>query len=108
VTTLSTHVLDVELGKPAVGISVALFHGDERLAETKTNADGRIPDLVGHSLDGGTYRLVFDVAAYFADRERTPAFLRRVSIEFDLNGSDPHYHVPLLLTPYACTSYRGS
>ena len=107
-TTLSTHVLDVERGVPAAGVPVALVRGDQTLAQAETNADGRIVDLSGGSLDAGTYRLVFDVAAYFTRHGRAAPFLQRVSIDFDVHTAEAHYHVPLLLSPYACTSYRGS
>jgi 5-hydroxyisourate hydrolase len=108
VTTLSTHVLDVERGAPAAGVPIALFQGDRPVARAETNADGRILDLTGGPVEAGTYRLVFDVAAYFTRHGRVAPFLQRVSIEFDVRGADAHYHVPLLLSPYACTSYRGS
>ncbi len=108
-TTLSTHVLDIERGAPAVGVPIALYQGEQPLAVAETNADGRIADLTGgSSLEAGSYRLVFDVAAYFARQGRAVVFLQRVSIDFQVNAADPHYHVPLLLSPYACTSYRGS
>jgi 5-hydroxyisourate hydrolase len=108
VTTLSTHVLDIERGSPAVGVPIRLLCGETQLAGVTTNADGRVPDVAGGSMEPGTYRLVFDVAAYFAAQGRPAPFLQRVSIEFDVQPGDPHYHVPLLLSPYACTSYRGS
>jgi 5-hydroxyisourate hydrolase len=108
VTTLSTHVLDVERGSPAVGLPIELLVGDRTLARASTNADGRIADLAGSDLRSGTYRLVFDVAAYFMAEGGKAPFLRRVSIDFDLDGAAAHYHVPLLLSRYACTSYRGS
>ena len=108
-TSLSTHVLDIERGAPAAGVPIALYRGEQRLTLAETNADGRIADLAsGSSLTAGTYRLVFEVAAYFARQGRAAPFLERVSIEFQVNPADPHYHVPLLLSPYACTSYRGS
>ncbi|HEV7663467.1 MAG TPA: hydroxyisourate hydrolase [Chloroflexota bacterium] len=107
-TTLSSHVLDVERGVPGQGVPIALYRADALLAEAETNADGRVANLGAGELDGGTYRLVFDVAAYFASQGRPAPFLRRVTIEFDIHEADPHYHVPLLLSPYACTSYRGS
>jgi 5-hydroxyisourate hydrolase len=108
-TTLSTHVLDIERGAPAVALPIALYRGEQQLALAETNADGRIGDLTsGSSLEPGSYRLVFDVAAYFARQGRIAPFLQRVSIEFRVNATDPHYHVPLLLSPYACTAYRGS
>jgi 5-hydroxyisourate hydrolase len=108
VTTLSTHVLDTERGKPAVGLRVALYRGEQSLAQIETGPDGRVANLAGGSLDAGTYRLVFDVAGYFAAQGRQAPFLERVSVEFRIDTAVPHYHVPLLLTPYACTSYRGS
>lgn len=107
-STLSTHVLDTERGLPAAGVPVQLYAGERLLAEARTNADGRVADLAGTSLEPGAYRLVFDVAAYFAGHGRLAPFLRRVSLDFSLDGSLPHLHVPLLLSPYACTSYRGS
>jgi 5-hydroxyisourate hydrolase len=108
VTTLSTHVLDTERGTPAAGLPVALYRGTQALARAKTGPDGRIADLARASLEPGTYRIDFDVAAYFEAQGRTAPFLQRVSLEFNVAASDPHYHVPLLLSPYACTSYRGS
>ena len=108
VTTLSTHVLDVERGVPAVGVPVALFAGDLLLTQRETDPGGRIADLAGGSLEPGTYRLVFDVAAYLATQGRPAPFLQRVTIEFQTDRSMPHHHVPLLMSAYACTSYRGS
>jgi 5-hydroxyisourate hydrolase len=108
VTTLSTHVLDTERGTPAAGVSVALYRGDQALAEAQTNVDGRVPDLGGEPLVPDTYRLVFDVAAYYAGLARPAQFLQRVTVEFRIAASDHHVHVPLLLSPYACTTYRGS
>jgi 5-hydroxyisourate hydrolase len=108
-TTLSTHVLDIERGVPAAGVPIVLYRGEQPLAMAETNAAGRIPDLAnGSALGTGSYRLVFDVAAYFARQGRAAPFLERVSIDFQVNAVEPHYHVPLLLSPYACTSYRGS
>lgn len=109
-TTLSTHILDTERGAPAQGVSVALFQGDRLIARAETNAAGRIPDLApGDSWVGpGVYRLVFDLAPYFESRGRAEPFLRQVALEFQLAADQPHYHVPLLLSPYALTTYRGS
>ena len=107
-TTLSTHVLDIERGRPAAGVPVGLYQGERALAQIQTGADGRVADVAGGSLDAGAYRLVFDVAAYFATQRRPAPFLQRVSIEFVVDLTEAHYHVPLLLSPYACTSYRGS
>ena len=110
-TTLSTHVLDVEQGLPAAGVRVTLVSiapREHTLAEAETDQNGRIADLPGRSLESGTYRLVFDVAAYHAARGRPAPFLQRVSVEFRLDGTAAHYHVPLLMSKYACTAYRGS
>lgn len=108
-TTLSTHVLDTERGIPAAGVPIALYRGDNVVAQARTDADGRIANVAGRAIEAGTtYRLVFDVAAYFATQRRPAPFLQRVSVEFVVNPTDSHYHVPLLLSPYACTSYRGS
>ena len=81
---------------------------DRLVANAVTDANGRIADLAGGSLDAGTYRLVFDVAGYFATQGRPAPFLQRVSLDFQTSANDPHYHVPLLLSGFACTSYRGS
>lgn len=105
-TTLSTHVLDIERGTPAAGVAVTLLNANQPIAHELTNADGRIPQLA--ALDPGTYRIEFDAAAYFASQSRPAPFLKRVSIEFEIQPGAAHYHVPLLLSPYACTSYRGS
>ena len=93
--TLSTHVLDTEAGRPAAGVRVELFHGDERVADVETDDDGRIAALA--EVEAGAYRLVFHPPS---------PFFRRVELELALE--DGHYHVPLLLAPYACTTYRGS
>jgi hydroxyisourate hydrolase len=107
-TSLSTHVLDTELGAPASGLAIALYRDEHRLAAAVTGADGRVADLGGGALQAGVYRLVFDVATYLEAHGRAAPFLRRVTIEFELDARQPHYHVPLLMTAYACTSYRGS
>ena len=107
-TTLSTHVLDTERGLPAAGLPVALFADDRLVASRQTDAGGRIADLGEGSLAPGTYRIVFDVAAYLTATGRDAKFLQRVSLEFALDGTLPHYHVPLLMSAYSCTSYRGS
>ena len=94
--SLSTHVLDTERGRPAAGIRVELFRGEERLAEQATDDDGRIADLAPN-LGPGIYRLVFHPPS---------PFFRRVELEVELG--DGHTHVPLLVSSYACASYRGS
>jgi 5-hydroxyisourate hydrolase len=94
--SLSTHVLDTEHGRPAEGVRVELFRGGERVAGGETGSDGRIPRL-GEELEPGRYRLAF--------HPHSPYF-RRVELELELEGG--HHHVPLLVSSYACTTYRGS
>jgi 5-hydroxyisourate hydrolase len=106
VISLSTHVLDTERGLPAQGVPVSLFRGRRRLAGGQTDADGRIARLAQGLAPGG-YHLLFDLLTYFAAQGRPRPFLRRLDLELSLD-EDRHYHVPLLLAPYACTTYRGS
>jgi 5-hydroxyisourate hydrolase len=97
---ISTHILDTELGRPATGVAVSLYSGDRLVSNGQTDMDGRIRDLSeGQSLGPGEYRLVFEV--------RRP-FFRRVEVAIAVDDSEAHYHVPLLLSPYACVIYRGS
>lgn len=115
---LTTHVLDTMHGTPAAGMVVALFTthtGSATWVKALTlNADGRNPD--GPLLDSahllrGTYRLVFDVAAYFKTRGvelPEPNFLDQVSIDFGVADASQHVHVPLLVSPYSYSTYRGS
>jgi 5-hydroxyisourate hydrolase len=112
-STLSTHVLDTSLGRPAAGVAVTL----ERLAANgtptlagfgRTDADGRLRDLppAGHMLVNGDYRLRFDTAAYFAESGQE-VFYPSVTVEFRV-VDEGHYHVPLLLSPFGYSTYRGS
>jgi 5-hydroxyisourate hydrolase len=94
--SLSTHVLDTGEGRPSEGVAVELWRGDEQLASDRTDADGRIPDLAAE-LHPGRYRLVFLPPS---------PFFTRVELEVELG--EGHYHVPLLVSPYSCASYRGS
>jgi 5-hydroxyisourate hydrolase len=94
--SLSTHVLDVERGRPAAGVRVELYRGEEQVGSGETDSDGRIAELAS-SLDRGQYRLVFAPPS---------PFFRRVELELALD--DGHYHVPLLVSSYSCTTYRGS
>jgi 5-hydroxyisourate hydrolase len=109
--TISTHVLDIERGRPASGVPVALARragdGWTSVGEGITNADGRIAALAPAPQPAGTYRLEFDVAAYLQARDGAAPYLQRVCLEVVLDA-DQHYHIPLLLSRYACTSYRGS
>ncbi|MGH2462547.1 MAG: hydroxyisourate hydrolase [Candidatus Limnocylindria bacterium] len=107
--TISTHVLDVESGVPAAGISVVLFRrgdGDEFevLNEGETDADGRIADLIGGELTEGDYQLLFDLADYRED----DAFLQGIAVALRVADAGRSYHVPLLLASYGATVYRGS
>ncbi|GAA6140242.1 hydroxyisourate hydrolase [Hydrogenophaga sp. 5NK40-0174] len=116
---LSTHVLDTANGCPAAGMSVALWatssDGTSRLIrEIVLNEDGRSPEgpLIGDgALTKGTYRLVFEVKAYFERKGvqlPEPAFLDKVSLDFGVADPDDHYHVPLLVSPWSYSTYRGS
>jgi 5-hydroxyisourate hydrolase len=114
---LTTHVLDTAHGRPAAGIAVSLFEIDgssRRLVATAiTNADGRCdkPMLAGTEMKTGVYELVFEVAAYFRALGVTlaePPFLDHVPIRFGIGDAGAHYHVPLLISPYAFSTYRGS
>jgi 5-hydroxyisourate hydrolase len=105
---VTTHVLDAALGTPAVGIVVQLEHADGTLIGMgTTDADGRVTDLGPDALVAGHYRIVFNTAAYFLAAGQ-PTFYPRVAIDFDLADSASHYHVPLLLSPFAFSTYRGS
>jgi 5-hydroxyisourate hydrolase len=110
--TISTHVLDNERGQPAVGVRVVLERREADhfvwLADALTDADGRIASLLPGALLAGVYRISFDVASYFAKQDGETPFMRTVSIEFEIVDTGRHYHVPLLATRFACTSYRGS
>ena len=110
---LSTHVLDTAIGRPAAGIAVRLEVEDgagwRELASHTTSADGRVGHLLpaGTALAAATYRLTFDVAAYLEARG-TPGFYPHVSIVFTVRDAGQHYHVPLLLSPFGYSTYRGS
>ena len=110
--SISTHVLDNERGEPAPGVRVTLERRDGdafvTVAAAETNEDGRVSDLAGGELQPGEYRITFDLAAYFARQGGPPPFFRRVTIDFDVQDVMRHYHVPLLMTRFACSSYRGS
>ncbi|RYY27403.1 MAG: hydroxyisourate hydrolase [Sphingomonadales bacterium] len=109
-TTLSTHVLDTMHGKPAAGIALVLSGPHGEIARGVTNADGRCPELVAGALSAGKYSLRFSVAAYFRAlgvELPEPPFLDEVTIDFGVSD-DGHYHVPLLVSPFAYSTYRGS
>jgi 5-hydroxyisourate hydrolase len=107
-SNLTTHVLDAALGRPAVGVAVRLESSDgATLATGSTDEDGRIPGLVADSLGPGAYRLVFATGAYHAATGQT-GFYPEVAITFAITDAAQHHHVPLLLAPYAYSTYRGS
>lgn len=110
-STVTTHVLDGALGEPAAGVPVRLEHADggapSPLAEGVTDGDGRIRALGPDDLLPGTYRIVFDTGTYFA-RSGRRTFYPEVAISFLVDRSDGHYHVPLTLSPFAYSTYRGT
>jgi 5-hydroxyisourate hydrolase len=96
--SLSTHVLDTGIGEPARGVLVELFRGDELVASGVTDGDGRHSFVA--ELEPDTYRLVFHPAS--------SAFFSRVEVEISIDEAGKNFHVPLLVSPYSCTAYRGS
>ena len=114
---LSTHVLDTVNGRPAAGMSIALYRLDAvtamRVGQWSLNADGRTdgPLLQGNALQPGAYRLIFEVADYFRAQGIAlpdPPFLGSVPIDFGIADPTGRYHVPLLASPWAYSTYRGS
>lgn len=108
-STLSTHVLDTALGRPAQGIRITLECADDLIGSGTTDADGRVRDL--HKKDAplseGSYRLTFYVAEYFS-KARREAFFPEIVVSFRIAAGTDHYHVPLLLSPFGYSTYRGS
>ncbi len=109
--TISTHVLDLASGEPARGVGVALFRladdgSPELVAELTTDTDGRIADLLdGTALASGDYQLAFDVGGYVDDPD---AFFQSAALALRITDADRSYHVPLLLSPFGMSTYRGS
>ncbi len=111
---ITTHVLDVSIGQPAAGVLVSLDRQTKRgdweiIGSQKTDKDGRARDLVpeGDSLTAAVHRLTFDVGPHFSDRQ-VDSFYREVTIAFIVSDASQHYHVPLLLSPFGYSTYRGS
>jgi 5-hydroxyisourate hydrolase len=104
--SVSTHVLDAVSGRPAAGIEVGLWVGAERIGEGITDADGRCR-LTGEATSAGPHRLVFATGPWFAGQGRD-TFWPEVVLTFAVNEPAEHHHVPLLLSPYAYSTYRGS
>lgn len=114
---LSTHILDTANGKPAPGVAVTLYRvtasGREQVVATTTNRDGRTdaPLLSGDAIQAGVYELDFEAGAYFraiGTPLPTPAFIDRVTLRFGVADVAAHYHVPLLVSPWSYSTYRGS
>lgn len=109
-SAVTTHVLDTALGQPAAGVPVSLERLDAAsttIAEGVTDDDGRIGDLGPQRLEPGPYQLSFDTDAYFA-AIGTTGFFPEVAIAFTVADAGEHYHVPLLLSPFSYSTYRGS
>jgi 5-hydroxyisourate hydrolase len=113
-SAITTHVLDISRGRPASGVPVVLeIFSDENdwseLGRGATDADGRLKNLLssGDALRPGTYRITFDTKAYF-DAQGTEGFYPQVTIAFEVRDAAQHYHVPLLVSPYGFSTYRGS
>ena len=113
-SAITTHVLDLSTGVPARGVAVRLevlrdAVGWVALAERATDGDGRVKDFIdeGARLDAGTYRLTFLTGAYF-ERAGAPAFHPEVAVVFRVQTAGGHFHVPLLVSPFGYTTYRGS
>jgi 5-hydroxyisourate hydrolase len=107
-SSLSTHVLDTMHGRPAAGMTIEFWAVDpaRRIKTVITNADGRTDDplLAGREMAAGCYELVFHVGDYFGERQ----FLDRVPVRFTISDPSAKYHVPLLVSPWAYSTYRGS
>lgn len=110
---ITTHILDTAIGKPAEGINLSLsqYLNNEwiQLGKGKTNSDGRVADLLSEDrvLEAGRYKVLFITEQYFK-KQSVEAFYPYAEIVFDIEGDGQHYHIPLLLSPFAYSTYRGS
>ena len=110
---ITTHVLDTAIGKPAEGIDLTLSHfvdGEwQLLSGGTTNSDGRVGNLLSEErvLDGGRYKVLFVTESYFQS-QGVDAFYPYAEVVFDITGAGEHYHIPLLLSPFGYSTYRGS
>ena len=112
---ITTHVLDLAEGRPARGVSVRLEVADSagtgwtELGAGRTDADGRVADLLapGSPLEARTYRLTFETGAYFRAAGR-PTFYPRLEVTFEVTAPETHHHIPILLSPFGYSTYRGS
>jgi 5-hydroxyisourate hydrolase len=112
VSAITTHVLDISRGRPASGVAVRLERETadgawEQIGKGVTDADGRARDLMSEGLSEGIYRLTFATGPYFA-AQAIETFYREVMIVFKISDPAQHYHVPLLLSPFGYSTYRGS
>lgn len=111
VSHVTTHILDTSIGRPAPGVAVALEARDGDgwvgIGTGFTDADGRVKELGPDRLESGAYRLRFDTGTYFAGID-TDTFFPEVVLIFLVDAEQEHYHVPLLLSPFAYSTYRGS
>lgn len=111
VSQVTTHILDTGSGRPAAGVAVVLYVREggnwALVAKGETDADGRIKTLGPERIDAGAYRLNFATGAYYAGLG-TETFFPEVDLNFTVSDAGEHYHVPLLLSPFAFSTYRGS
>lgn len=110
---ITTHVLDTAIGRPAAGITVILElrHASEwsPVARSETDKDGRVASLTeGYIMTPGTYRMTFDTGSYLRDHGITHPFFPQVAVTFQVLDAAEHFHVPLLLSPFGFSTYRGS
>jgi len=109
--TISTHVLDTSIGRPAAGVPVMLYHHDGtdwmRVGRASTDDDGRVTSMLDLSaaVSAGAYRIVFEISEYFGE---TDSFYSQITIDFVIRDEESHYHVQLLVSPYGYSTYRGS
>lgn len=108
---ITTHILDTSLGKPAVGVAVWLEKVEadvtRKISQVDTDEDGRANNLTPDRLDAGHYRLYADIGAYFSESGRETLYYTAI-IDFLISADQPHYHLPLLISPYSYSTYRGS
>jgi 5-hydroxyisourate hydrolase len=111
VSHITTHILDTGTGRPAAGVKAVLeaqsASGWQEVASGQTDGDGRIKNLGPEAVDAGVYRIRFETGQYFAATE-TETFFPSVELTFEIKDPAEHYHVPLLISPFAYSTYRGS
>ena len=112
-SSISTHILDTARGTPAIGVAITLTKKDshqwQAIGSGKTNMDGRVPDLCENhpNLSPGTYKMHFDTKPYFTAMNN-PVFYPYAEVVFTIDHNKQHYHIPLLLSPFGYSTYRGS